>query len=224
MENPSICGENKCENSYGTYTCVEPTTSTAKATFFEEEKEDNEFSQEDNKSESDEKDLEINNASEEIETSLSGNEIESDKVHIDDNKSSEEEEGEDSAGEKEDFENENSIDDTREEIESDNEIPEDHTPSPPPPSSTIETHLKFPTSTEKSDRESGSESESNESEKNLEESGEEDEDEGDEEEENPSIVETGMHHQSSTVKSDLQNECDDGLRLDDSGKCVGELN
>lgn len=32
-----------------------------------------------------------------------------------------------------------------------------------------------------------------------------------------------LHHQSSTVKSDVSVECDDGLRLDSDGKCVGEL-
>lgn len=31
-----------------------------------------------------------------------------------------------------------------------------------------------------------------------------------------------LHHQSSTVKSDESIECDDGLRLDSDGKCVGK--
>lgn len=219
-ENPSICDEKKCENSYGTYTCIEPpttttTTSTSTTTvpttteIEEEDEEDvaegNEVSsretdEEGNKSEAEGRtESEINKISEEIETPFE-NEIESEKVHEDNDENSSE--GED---EREDLEN--SIDDTREEIEQATEIPEiivhsttQHT------TSTSETYLVHP-STETED-------ESNE-----------DEDLDNSEEETtytPPV--TRMHHQSSTVKSNLQNECDDGWRLDDSGNCVGEWN
>lgn len=33
---------------------------------------------------------------------------------------------------------------------------------------------------------------------------------------------TELHHQSSTVTSNVGSECDDGLRADGEGKCVGE--
>lgn len=33
-----------------------------------------------------------------------------------------------------------------------------------------------------------------------------------------------MHHQSSTVKSNPENKCDDELRIDDSRNCIGESN
>jgi hypothetical protein len=45
-----------------------------------------------------------------------------------------------------------------------------------------------------------------------------------EDEERSDVEEVESHHQSSTVKSDVGVECDDGLRLDGDGKCVGEEN
>ena len=44
------------------------------------------------------------------------------------------------------------------------------------------------------------------------------------EEEKETKGSTETHHQSSTVKSDVGLECDDGSTRDSHGKCVGELN
>jgi hypothetical protein len=126
---------------------------------------------------------------------------------------------ENSREEEEEEDLENSIDGTREEIEQATEIPEIivvHSTTQHTPAHTTETYFVFPsTTTQKEEETIESDGESNEDERDLDSS----------EEETTYIPPvTRMHHQSSTVKSDLQNECDDGWRLDDSGNCVGEWN
>jgi hypothetical protein len=44
-----------------------------------------------------------------------------------------------------------------------------------------------------------------------------------EDEERSDVEAVATHHQSSTVGSDVGSECDDGWRLDDHGRCVGEF-
>lgn len=232
MENPSICGENKCENSYGTYTCLQPSTTTTTTTTtteppitvedeVEEEIDSEESasreSDDDEKNEKSEKEeMEINKISVEETTTF---ESES-KVHSEEEDDIEDDGNEEEGGEREDLEN--SIEDTRAEIESDNEIPKAILTSTEATSTVIgstteEAHediIQKPV-----EEENGIETEN---EDNDDGSGR---DIGTEDEVEEQMTTIQMHHQSSTVKSDLQNECDDGLRYDDTTeKCVGEWN
>lgn len=99
-----------------------------------------------------------------------------------------------------------------EEIEINNEVTETvahATPEPvnPPPSTTETTHEASGQVESENENESGEDSDDDERRSDV--------DEG---------KHSDVHHQSSTVKSDVRSECDDGLRLDSDGKCVGEYN
>lgn len=250
LENPSICGENECENSYGTYTCIESPPSTSAATTttslqsssttalttelpiiieneIERSEDDGEGEEEDDDDVSRETDEDEGNKSEK-------EELEINKISVEEKTAYERESGgvkheQEKSDEEEDLEN--SIDDTREEIESDNEIPEVITYA----ETTSESHLAIPSSTTienpfTPDKEVNTDEEEEngndgDDEDNVSENSNEDEHHrSDNESEREPVASTiQMHHQSSTVKSDLQNECDDELRYDDTtGKCVGE--
>lgn len=202
MENPSICGGNECVNTYGTYTCIEPQTSTTEeattttttthppstttaAPIESEEEEDDDTDNVDENNEIPEIDREPERSHE--------SERESDK--------------------------EEDIDNSVETGEIDNEVTESRS-TPEPAIPTSPSREESPSTTEGNHeivRPNESENESGEGSE-----GDDDYDErrSDVEEEKHSE----LHHQSSTVKSDVRTECDDGLRLDSDGKCVGEWN
>lgn len=242
MENPSICGENKCENSYGTYTCIEPSTTSTTTTeqpttisTIEESIEHNRITDESQvesdhiqKSTSRETDSDDENDDDDDDEEESGNikseteenvDTEINKIPEAPSRREEEEEKEIESEKvrqhEEDLDEENTTE-TRETI--DDDIPEavhiSHSTPEPVESTTIPDSSLHIHSTTISHHYAVSETE-NESVENS--ANENDEDEVDQEEEY-----TQMHHQSSTVKSDLQNECDDGLRLDDTGNCIGK--
>lgn len=97
------------------------------------------------------------------------------------------------------------IDDVDEEAEVENIS----TPDPVIPS--IESAREPSTTTEMTNEIRGVESENDSGEESNEDEAEEEETRGSE-----------LHHQSSTVTANVGSECDDGLRTDGEGKCVGE--
>lgn len=193
LENSSICGESECENSYGTYTCIEPTTtttiqppSTTTSAYVTSS-----TTADPRDTETDESDVETNETpEEEVDEGSQENESEIGKVEdIDDSHETQ-----------------------HEKIDINNEVVEVETSSPP--ASTNPASTSSETTTEMSNEIPGQV----ESEKESDEDSNGDEQHSDVDEEQ----EEAHHHQSSTVKSDVGAECDDGSRLDSHGKCVGE--
>ncbi|KAG5677774.1 hypothetical protein PVAND_007505 [Polypedilum vanderplanki] len=212
LEDPSICGSFQCENSYGTYSCVPPpTTETATTTSTttevpiiittttEESKvtlitKSPESDHDDDDDEEDEREDENDDEDNKSETDEQGKEEINNKIPEEVPTNSIEEIEIESEKVKEEKSSENEID---------NEIPEATT-------TTHHHHVKS-----ESDEDSNT-VDGNEKHSDIEKEEDEEEDDDDESEH------TRMHHQSSTVKSDLGNECDDGWRLDDSGNCIEE--
>lgn len=286
LENPSICGENVCVNSYGTYTCLEPSSTSTTSTTTPETPTTISTTEEsikhnkiiENENENEEKTNKVDDVNEKIERrdeilvesdsednenyrqkaiedrrKTTSSESDADDENEDDNENDDEEESvkiKSESGEnvdteinkipeapsrlekEEDEEEENEIEsdkvrqhgedlyeenttETREII--DNEIPEavhihHSTPEPVESITTPDSSLHIqPTTITHHYAVSETENESVENSTN-----DNDEDDVDREEEY-----TRMHHQSSTVKLDLRNECDDELRLDDTGNCIG---
>ncbi|XP_070502012.1 fibrillin-2-like [Chironomus tepperi] len=279
LENPSICGENKCENSYGTYTCLEPsTTSTTTAepsttiSFTEESIEYNRITE--NENENEEESNEVTDRNEKIESQVesdlddeendrqkmienrrktSSTESDADDENEDNDENDDDDEDESGKIKSEIEENvdteinkipeapsrrEEKNEEEKNEIESEKvrqleeDLDEENTTethetigneileavhishsTPESEESTItpdsSLHIQ-PTTITHHYAVSETENESVENSVN-----ENDEDELDREEEY-----TRMHHQSSTVKLDRRDECDDGLRLDDTGNCI----
>lgn len=242
LENPSICGDSECENSYGTYRCIElPTTTTTTTTTTEkpayEETTAEEVYKYDkiaNKIENDDKDegTEEGGNSEENENDDREDENESRESVTKENVDREINKiPEASSRQDEDVDEENSA----ETSDIDNEIPEavyisHSTPEPVKSTTTTEDSSFQIHSTTITHRYAASENENESGENSANENEDNDDntdndDDGIEEERHHSDHEeeyTRMHHQSSTVKSDQPNECDDGLRLDDTGNCIGE--
>lgn len=98
------------------------------------------------------------------------------------------------------------IDDTNEEAEVENNS------TPDPVISTIESARESSSTTEMNNEIPGRVESENDS----------GEDSNEDEEHSEEIKGTELHHQSSTVTSNVGMECDDGLRTDGDGKCVGE--
>jgi hypothetical protein len=240
LENPSICGERECENSYGTYTCLEPPTTAVITTTTEASSTTTKFSaptatikveEEDENEEGDgneskegledvaerENESEISKGESDEDSKSETEEVENvnaeiNKIPTKASTSFEHDEIEsEKVGHREDSE-ENSID-TREEIDSDKKIPETVSHSTPVHGASSHDRASVGESNEDS---------SNESEQHLD--GEDGEGEDEDGEDGAVMVEekerARIHHQSSTVKS--HRECDDGLHLDDTGNCVGE--
>ncbi|CRK94788.1 CLUMA_CG008282, isoform A [Clunio marinus] len=219
LENPSICGANVCENSYGTYTCIEPSTtqpSTTAAVLFsttelshETKREDENISDvveveynEINKEKDENDDEEDDYFEERLESGKSESEIE--KVDLDED-------------------NDATVVSQHEKSDVHNEISEAESTSPHVSevmeTSTISTIASTSTTTEMNNEIPNEVENENDS---IEDPNEDEQySDVDEEEENERS--TDLHHQSSTVKSDFGSECDDGLRLDSDGKCV-EIN
>lgn len=197
LENLSICGSNECENSYGTYTCIEPrktqptsttTTTTTEVSQTVEENDDDENIPDVGK--------------------VENNRIPKGEDEEEGERSGESETEIEKADQREDIDN--SIEKQEKEVD---EIETDSTPGLviPTPETT-----KEPSTTEmsntilgqiESENESGEDSNEDEQHSDVEE----------EHEKHPQI-----HHQSSTVTSNVGSKCDNGLRLDSNGKCVGE--
>lgn len=205
LENPSVCGDRECENTYGTYTCVEPPTTQAPSTTTTTEvsmtssttEATSEFPEILEKVDEGFSDVE------DVET----NEIPEGEEEEDDERSQEE-------SQPEMIESSEDIDDI---IEIQHEVIKEETHSTPEaitltPASEIP---REPSTTDMSNEISGQ----NESEIESGEDSNDDEEHSEVEEEKHTEI---MHHQSSTVKSNVGSECDDGLRLDSNGKCVGE--
>lgn len=192
MENPSVCGSHKCENSYGTFLCVESPTTQSPL----KESTTTEYS---NKIEKD------------------VDEDTDDKKEVESIRNIEDEEDEKSN--ESETENERDQDEDIDEIveneeggETDNHdtysTPEVMIPTPEITKESSTTEVSKTTSSQV-------ESEDDSGEENYK-----------EDEQNTSFQEEKkqMHHQSSTDTSNVGSECDNGLRLDHNGKCVGEWN
>lgn len=206
-ENPDICSGNVCENSYGTYTCLEPLvtqspSSTSSSTTIES------TSRTEYKEEDEEVDTPGNDADDEesdIEESIrEPNEITENSVE--------------SENEKVEQEMDNTIETQHHytKIDIDNDVTETESHSTTEPMITTLTPEIIVISTTDMSNEILGEDES----ENISVEDKDDERGSDSTEEKEHQIE--LHHQSSTVKSDLNSKCDDGLRLDENGKCVGE--
>lgn len=206
LEDPSICGSFQCENSYGTYSCAPPPTTTTT-----------------------EEPMPPSSTTTTIGTATTETEIEiekervpeiEDKNEIDDDDGSDEEEDNKSEAEESEINKvpeapANGKESEAEDDEMESEKVQQQHRHEDSRENSIETREdidnEIPAATTSTQR--YVESESGEDSGNEDDGGRHSDDE---------TEHTRMHHQSSTVKSDLENECDDGWRLDDSGNCVGK--